>query len=328
MNHTGLEIVLASYNGQTFIAEQLISLQSCVGYSDCVERVLVVDDASVDNTAAIVASFAKHDPRIVWIPAVDGRRGVVANFARGLSLTCSPYVMLCDQDDVWAPDKISLQLELCREYEKSHGREQPLLVFSDLQVVGAKLQQLSPSFFSYQKLEPEWSERLSQLLIQNVAPGCTLLLNRALIDKALPVPPQAVMHDWWLMLVARGFGQILWLDQPLVQYRQHGGNQIGAKQLDWRWLFALKKHCQVAAENLKRQGRQAQILWQRYGHDSDLQLEESDRLALAEIGQLAGSSVRQRLCSFMRGNLRKNNILRNLGLLLVLVVWSVERDAP
>ena len=261
MTLADLEIVLASCNGQAHIAEQLRSLQNCSGYTDRVARILVVDDASVDSTADIVAGFAVDDPRIVWVPAAGERLGVVANFSRGLELTQSPYVMLCDQDDVWTTDKISKQLQLFGEHEKDLDRKQPLLIFSDLQVVDEKLQVLSPSFFSYQQIAPEWSEKFSQLLVQNVAPGCTLLLNRALIDKALPIPSQAVMHDWWLILVARAFGQVLWSDRALVKYRQHGKNQIGAQRINWRRLLSLQNYCRSLSRNLKQQGYQAQYFY-------------------------------------------------------------------
>ena len=325
-NNACLDIILASYNGQTYISDQLRSLQRCADYTERVKCVLVVDDASEDNTAHIVAQFSEQDPRIVWIPSLQGRQGVVANFARGLSLSAAPYVMLCDQDDVWNPDKIRLQLELCHKHEKSYGEGEPLLIFADLQVVDEDLQVLSPSFFSYQKIAPEWAKKFRHLLIQNVAPGCTLLLNRPLIDKALPIPPQAVMHDWWLILVARAFGQILWLDQPLVQYRQHGGNQVGAKRISWQWIFSLRERCQMATENLILQGVQAKIFRQRYGNDLNLQIDKREYVALEEVGQLSDSTIWQRLCCFFRGNLRKNSVLRNLGLLLVLVVWSGRKD--
>jgi len=85
-----LDIVLSSYNGQNFISEQLRSLQLYFGYAEKVCRVLVVDDASDDHTAAIVADFSKHDPWIVWFPSLQGRQGVVANFVRGLNC------LLCD----------------------------------------------------------------------------------------------------------------------------------------------------------------------------------------------------------------------------------------
>ena len=326
-NNPCLDIILASYNGQTYISDQLRSLQRCADYTERVQRVLVVDDASDDNSASIVAQFSKHDPRIVWIPSLQGRQGVVANFARGLSLSEAPYVMLCDQDDVWNPDKISLQLELCHKHEKSYGEGEPLLIFADLQVVDEDLQVLSPSFFSYQKIAPEWAKKFRHLLIQNVAPGCTLLLNRPLIDKALPIPPQAVMHDWWLILVARAFGQILWLDQSLVQYRQHGGNQVGAKKVSWRWLLSLGHRCMVATANLQRQGKQAQVFMERYGNDSTLLLDAQDSIAMARLSQLPDSTLWQRLRDFMHGNLRKNSFLRNVGLLLVLILWLEDRDS-
>ena len=321
MTHVDLEIVLASYNGQAYIAEQLRSLQKCKGYADWVVRVLVVDDASVDRTAEIVASFAKNDPRIVWIPAVDGTQGPVANFSRGLELTRAPYVMLCDQDDVWTVHKMRLQFDLCCEYEQKCGKEDPLLIFSDLQVVDEKLQTLSPSFFSYQKVTPEWSSRFGQLLLQNVAPGCSMLLNRSLIDKALPIPPQAVMHDWWLILVARAFGHILWTDRALVKYRQHGKNQVGAQRINWRRLLSLQNYCRSLSRNLQRQGYQAQYFYQRYHVDPALRLESNAMASLKQMRLLPNSSLWQRLSGFIRGDIRKNNLLRNIGLLLVLLLW-------
>jgi len=320
-NNPCLDIVLASYNGQDFIAEQLCSLQLCFGYAEKVCRVLVVDDASDDHTAAIVADFSKHDSRIVWFPSLQGRQGVVANFARGLNLSTAPYVMLCDQDDVWLTDKIRLQLDCLQRYEEQQDTQEPVLVFSDLHVVNRELQQLSRSFFAYQNLNPQWAEKFSQLLLQNVAPGCTMLLNRLLLEKALPFPPQVMMHDWWLMLVARAFGQILWLDQPLVEYRQHRGNQVGAQAVNWRWMFSLRQRCVVAAENLRRQGRQALTFHQFYRDDSALLLDVHDRKAVQQIGQLPESTLRQRLNGFVRGTLRKNSFLRNAGLLLVLLFW-------
>jgi len=325
-NHACLEIVLATYNGQSFIADQLLSLQRCIGYCDYVQRVLVVDDASMDNTASIVKRISQNDPRIVWVPATDGRLGVAANFHRGLELTQAQYVMLCDQDDIWNTDKIKLQLELCLEHENRQGTDQPLLVFSDLQVVDETLNLLSTSFFSYQDLSPEWSEKFRNLLIQNVAPGCTLMLNRTLVEKALPFPPQVVMHDWWLMLVASAFGQIMWLDQPLVQYRQHDRNQVGAKHINWNWLLSLGMRRQTATVNMKNIGRQALAFSHRHGNDPDLRLDKHDHIVLNQIGQLSASSLSQRLYNFLRGNFRKNNILRNLGLLLVLILWPSDRD--
>jgi len=210
--------------------------------------------------------------------------------------------MLCDQDDVWLADKIRLQLDCLQRYEQQQDEQEPVLVFSDLHVVNHDLQQLSRSFFAYQNLHPQWAEKFSQLLLQNVAPGCTMLLNRPLIEKALPFPPQVMMHE-------------------LVQYRQHQNNQVGAKRINWRWLLSLPQRCAMATENLKRQGRQTWIFHQLYQADSALLLDDHDLDALQMMGQLPGSTLRHRLEGFVRGTLRKNSFLRNAGLLLVLLLW-------
>lgn len=322
-----LEIVLACYNGQNYIAEQLRSLQECFGYADIVERVLVVDDASSDDSASIVACIAESDPRIVWISAEGERRGVVRNFDRGLRLTHSPYVMLCDQDDVWLTEKISCQLELCLKHEKKFGPKTPLLIFSDLLVVNDKLQTISSSFFSYQKIKPEWVEKIENLLMQNVAPGCTFFLNRALVEKALPIPEQAVMHDWWLLLVARVFGQVLWLDKSLVKYRQHSGNQVGAKRINWHWVFSWRRYRRQSIHSLKRQSVQAQFFQWRFQKELSQQLKEKELIALRDICLLHSSSLGQRLNGFVGGQLRKNSILRNIGLFVVLIFWDKDKKS-
>jgi hypothetical protein len=81
----------------------------------------------------------------------------------------------------------------------------------------------------YQGLKP-LRNSFGRLLVSNTVTGCTALCNEALLMRALPVPAQAVMHDWWLALVAGAFGRLSYIDAPLLQYRQHGANTIGAKE--------------------------------------------------------------------------------------------------
>jgi hypothetical protein len=82
---------------------------------------------------------------------------------------------------------------------------------------------------NYQGLEIE-RNNFSNLVISNLVTGCTALINESLAEKALPIPESAIMHDWWLALVAAAFGKLVYLDIPLVRYRQHGSNTIGAKE--------------------------------------------------------------------------------------------------
>ncbi len=102
------------------------------------------------------------------------------------------------------------------------------MVYSDLEVCDAELKSIHPSFLRYACHGHGSPHPLKTLLARNFVPGCACLVNRPLLDFALPVPSTAVMHDWWLTLSAAAIGQIAWLSEPLGRYRQHGRNVSGS----------------------------------------------------------------------------------------------------
>lgn len=220
-------IVMATYDGAVHVAEQLRSLLA----QDVREwQLFVRDDGSRDDTRARVEAFAREDSRISLLPAGE-RLGPAANFGTLCEHALragAEYVFPCDQDDVWHPAKLSRALARMRQLEAAHGTSTPLLVHSDLEVVSASLDVIAPSFLRYQGIAHVPAEPLKVLLVQNFVTGCASLLNRALLELALPIPPQAIMHDWWLALCAAAAGRIGFVEDPLVRYRQHGANQIGA----------------------------------------------------------------------------------------------------
>ena len=168
----------------------------------------------------------------------SGQLGSKASFAKLLEHSSSDYIMFCDQDDIWSPDKVKLTLEKMLELENMYGKDVPLLVHTDAKVVDGALNVIAESFWAYQNVYPKNRETINRLLVQNVITGCTVMINKALADLALPISDDAVMHDWWLALVASAFGRIGHVDQPTMLYRQHGGNVIGAKR--WNGSFVLK----------------------------------------------------------------------------------------
>jgi glycosyltransferase involved in cell wall biosynthesis len=224
-----VDILLATYNGAAYLAPQLDSL---LAQTHGAFRLLVSDDGSSDDTVAILRRYeSAFDGRMVLLPTDVPSGGVMGNFGRLMQASAqdgrAAYIAFCDQDDVWQPEKTLRLLSAVQALEAAHGASAPCLAHSDLVVVDRDLQVLSSSFAAYQRIEPADITPLTLLSVNQVT-GCATLINRALLQLALPLPQAAVMHDWWLALVA-GSGARRYLPEPLMLYRQHGRNQIGAR---------------------------------------------------------------------------------------------------
>lgn len=228
-------VLLPTYNGQAFLSEQIDSI-----LSQTHQHMLLVcrDDGSTDESDAILVSYAQRFPtRVVHIQDGLGNLGASASFSTLMTWALERYagstddnrvfVALADQDDIWHPERLEscLQRMTC---EQTYSIDLPLLVHSDLRVVNSDGEELAPSFMKFQGLNPQRTSLAAQL-VSNTVTGCTSLMNMPLLRQALPIPGEAVMHDWWLSLVASAFGRICYIDRVLVDYRQHGRNTIGAK---------------------------------------------------------------------------------------------------
>lgn len=221
-----IAVLLATYNGEKYLTEQIKSiLEQC----ECNFHLYIRDDGSTDGTKLLLTQFANQFPtKITYLP-MEQQGGVIKNFSELMNIAVNyPYVMLCDQDDVWFPEKISQTLQKMQALENSWGKEIPLLVHTDLKVVDADLNPIAASFWRYCHLTPQ-SQSLNRLIVQNVVTGCTVMLNRALLHLCLPIPKEAIMHDWWIALTAAAFGKIGIVDAPTLYYRQHTNNTLGAQ---------------------------------------------------------------------------------------------------
>ncbi|MBA2707646.1 MAG: glycosyltransferase family 2 protein [Gemmatimonadaceae bacterium] len=222
-----MTVVLSAYNGGRYIAEQIESIrgQSLTGWN-----LVVRDDGSRDDTVSTVRKLIARDPRISLMSDAQGNLGPWASFGKLLSHACdrgADYVFMSDQDDVWVPTKMEQQLDLLREAGRSEGRETPALVHSDLEVVDSDLRPLHPSFSAFQKMSYNTNDPLRTLLIHNAVAGCTVALNRPLLEAALPLPA-GCLHDWWVALCAAALGKIRCTPGATVRYRQHASNVVGA----------------------------------------------------------------------------------------------------
>ncbi|HID4131986.1 TPA: glycosyltransferase family 2 protein [Pluralibacter gergoviae] len=219
-------VLLSTYNGEKFLPEQLDSLLSQT-YKNF--TILIRDDGSHDNTLNIINEYCARERRIVRLDD-NVNIGCAASFLSLMCNTESDIYIFCDQDDVWASDKI----ERVIDYFSSQDMNQPILYHSDLRVVDEKLDVIHSSFLKYQKMSPVNAMGKNNLFIQNFVVGCTSAVNHTLVQLTLEnITAQQfkniAMHDWWLALTARLFGTIYYDDVQPILYRQHSNNVLGAK---------------------------------------------------------------------------------------------------
>jgi glycosyltransferase involved in cell wall biosynthesis len=250
-----IDILLATYNGEKYIRDQIDSILK-QSYSNF--RLIVRDDGSTDGTKAILEEYVKKCPGHVVLLEENRNLGVKGNFSRLMEASQAPYILFCDQDDHWLEHKVEVTLNKMRELETLHGAHSPLLVHTDLIVANEKLVPIHHSFWRYAKLFPYKARSLNRLLVQNAVTGCTTMINKPLLLKSSPIPNEAIMHDWWVALVAAAFGQIGIVDVPTLYYRQHGKNSLGAIKFDL--LSFIKKGIkqiqkgQLQGQSNRRQG--------------------------------------------------------------------------
>lgn len=215
-------ILLATYNGEKFLREQIESLFAQT-YKNI--RILVRDDGSQDETVEILANYAATYPNIFQV--MQGPNlGFVGNFLELIAAAPrgAKAYFFCDQDDVWLPSKIQAA---CDRLQVQRG---PEMYFGRLSVVSETLEPLRLS-----PIVTRWS--FGNALLESMVTGCTIALNAAAMDILQSVRPQSariVAHDWWAYLVINAFGTLVYDAVPHILYRQHGRNSLGAASSRWQ----------------------------------------------------------------------------------------------
>jgi hypothetical protein len=230
MERTEVEILLATYNGERYLREQIDSI---LGQDYPNLRLLASDDGSSDGTVAILNEYAARFPdQVRVLPKMEASGHPKRNFLRLMKAATAAYIGFSDQDDVWIPEKVSLTMQTMLRMEGKSGKATPLLVFTDLRVVDEQLQTLHPSFWKRAGLRVKNVHRLQRVLGENVVTGCTAMINRSMCELAMRMPEEAEMHDRWICLLSAALGAAEAIPQPTVLYRQHGSNAIGSAEED------------------------------------------------------------------------------------------------
>lgn len=217
-------ILMSTYNGEQFLAEQIESIRQQT-YTDW--QLLIRDDGSKDRTREIIQDFCQKDNRIHFVnPDSVENLGVIKSFFHLLKHQMSDVYFFSDQDDVWLPEKVEMQLEEAIKYDDN----QPLLVYTDLKVVDQELNVVHESMIRTQS--DHANTELLQEITENTVTGGVSMINQALADLWTGQEEyDLLMHDWYLALLAAAFGHLVYIDRPSELYRQHSNNVLGARTL-------------------------------------------------------------------------------------------------
>jgi len=213
-NQPLISIAMATYNGEKYLKEQFDSILSQT-YSNI--EIIICDDYSGDATRSILEEYSQKDKRIK-LYFNEKNIGYVKNFEKAICLCSGEFIALSDQDDIWLPEKISFLWENINNC---------FLIHSDAYLIDSQDILLSNSFTRIaKKYRPK--DIFEYYMGNNDVTGCTVLFNKKLLKYVLPFPDNLLFHDWWLAICAYKYGEITYLDKPLVKYRQHNQNQVGA----------------------------------------------------------------------------------------------------
>jgi glycosyltransferase involved in cell wall biosynthesis len=251
-----ISVALCSYNGEKYIEQQL---RSIANQTRLPAELVICDDCSTDSTVAIIETFAKSAPFEVKYVANEKnvgseRKGITRNFEKATRLCTGSFIALCDQDDAWFPEKLS-RLTSLLEHDPQLGG-----VFSDSQLMKQDSTPTNTLLSEATGLDKRDQKRLQQgeelrvLLAMTKVYGSTLMFRASLLDQLLPVPPSWWFDAWFGCMIAV-HSKLMFLPEPLVHYRIHPAQQVGAavptlSQRIQQWKAPAKQYSDQARPQL------------------------------------------------------------------------------
>ena len=199
-----ISVCIATYNGEKYIKEQLLSILPQLGKKD---EVIISDDHSTDNTLDIVKGLNDNRIKIVMN---NREKGYTSNFENALSYAIGDYIFLSDQDDIWMSNKVDYCIAELKEYD---------LVVSDAILINSKGEKIDDSFFYKRNVYYTWLGNIFKFGFL----GCCMAFKMNVLKKALPFPKKHLYctHDNWIFLVAQSFYKVKISHEKLIRYRRH-----------------------------------------------------------------------------------------------------------
>lgn len=241
MTDNRIDILMATYNGEKYLSEQIDSIitQTYQGWN-----LLIRDDGSTDRTMEIIENYQKKDARIKILKDNKGNLGIVKNFEELLKISKAKLIMFSDQDDIWKKEKILRYLERLEKIKEF--KNEKIMIHSNSNLYREKNKKLD-LFISDRFLE----QKLGNVFFNFFVQGATIMITKSLKEFILPFPKEAYIHDRYIHLLTDIFFKRIFINEPLMDYRQHENNQIGGNT-NWKKLISRRYFYQKDYELIKK----------------------------------------------------------------------------
>ncbi len=304
---SNIDILMASYNSEKYIASQINSILSQT-YNDY--HIYINDDISTDNTLNILQNYKKQYNNIFSISQSSKKQGIKENFSTLMDKSTADYIMFSDHDDHWFDNKIEITYNEMTALEKKYSAFAPLLVFTDKTVTDSNLNIINQSHNKCEKLNTK-NISFNRLLMGNVVSGCTIMINKPLKEICGHINKNAIMHDYWIALTAAAFGHISYINKPTMYYRQHSNNTLGAKSYSIK--LALQK-LKEGRKNMQQAVFQNIIQAECFLNQYENVLNSNHKKILKEFISLKNKRNIYFIDSIIKNHFYKSGFIRNAGL--------------
>jgi len=227
MERPTVHVLLSTYNGEKYLKPLL---DSVLQQNYIIVNLFIRDDGSSDSTVSIIKSYINNYPsRVIFLSTSGSSKnlGPKASFLyllENLKISEGEYIAFCDQDDIWEPNKLFTAFTFLKDFPQ----QRPALYCSSTKMVDENL-----TFIKSWPDPPTKEVTLYNVLLENIAVGCTMVFNRATFIAYKDYKPHNVsniiMHDWWMLIIAATFGNVVFDKDSYISYRQHSNNAIGGE---------------------------------------------------------------------------------------------------
>jgi hypothetical protein len=240
-----ISIAMCTYNGSRFLETQLHSISRQLKLP---LELVICDDGSSDDTSEIVQRFAATVPFAVRFHRNAGTLGSTKNFEQAMKLCRGEVIALCDQDDLWEPEKLSVMAAVLEAEPAIVG------VFSNARLIDGDGSALPDDLwrrvgFNQQRQERFKEDAPAVLIHSDVVTGATFLFRSEWLSRMLPIPREWV-HDGWIALLLAILAEVRALPVCPMSYRIHAAQQVGAPEVAWHDHLSTETNKARAAHRL------------------------------------------------------------------------------